>query len=63
MGTTIPLALTFIVGIFMVGEFFIPHWGISKALCEFGAVVSGVTFFSVLSISSRSICPWLWVRR
>ena len=26
MRTTIPLILTFIVGVFMVGEFFIPHW-------------------------------------
>ena len=26
MRTTIPLILTFFVGLFMIGEFFIPHW-------------------------------------
>ena len=48
MRTTLPLVITFIVGTFMVGEFFIPHWAyqqVKSLILEFGAVISGVAFF------------------
>ncbi|MEE2960905.1 MAG: hypothetical protein VYA34_09180 [Myxococcota bacterium] len=47
MRTTLPLIITFIVGVFMLGEFFIPHWyyqHIKTLVLEFGTVIAGVAF-------------------
>lgn len=47
MRTTIPLILTFLVGILMVGEFFIPHWRyrlFTAALLEWGVILSAGAF-------------------
>ena len=34
MRRTVPLVLTFVVGIFMIGEFFIPHWAYREVTAE-----------------------------
>ncbi len=47
MRTTVPLVIGFVVGVFMVGEFFIPHWRyqeIKTLLLEFGLVLAGAAF-------------------
>ena len=48
MRTTIPLVITFVVGIFMLGEYFIPHWQYQQVkvqILEFGTVVAASAFF------------------
>jgi len=47
MRTTIPLILTFVVGVFMLGEFFIPHWRYQELkvlILEFGTVIAAAAF-------------------
>jgi hypothetical protein len=47
MRTTIPLVLSFVVGIFMLGEFFIPHWRyqeVKGVILEFGLVIAASAF-------------------
>ena len=47
MRTTIPLILTFLVGVFMLGEYFIPHWRYQQVkvlLLEFGTVIASTAF-------------------
>ena len=47
MRTTIPLILTFLVGVFMLGEFFIPHWKYQELkvlILEFGTVIASAAF-------------------
>ena len=47
MRTTIPLILTFFVGIFMIGEFFIPHWQYRRwtaELLEWGLILAAAAF-------------------
>jgi len=47
MRSTVPLVLTFLVGLFMVGEYFIPHWGyhvITQLLLEWGLILAAAAF-------------------
>jgi len=47
MKRTLPLVLTFIVGLIMVGEFFIPHHGyreMTKELLEWGVIIAAGAF-------------------
>jgi hypothetical protein len=47
MKRTLPLVITFFVGIFMIGEFFIPHWRyrlITAQFLEWGLVLAAGTF-------------------
>ena len=47
MRTTIPLVLTFVVGLFMVGEYFIPHWAYHAAtqvVIEWGLILAAAAF-------------------
>ena len=47
MRSTFPLILTFLVGMFMIGEFFIPHWRYHQwtaELLEWGLVLAAAAF-------------------
>ena len=47
MRTTLPLVITFVVGVFMLGEFFIPHWQyqhVKTLVLEFGTIIAGAAF-------------------
>ena len=47
MRTTLPLLLSFLVGIFMLGEFFVPHWAYQEVkthLLEYGTIVAAAAF-------------------
>lgn len=47
MRKTIPLAVTFAVGVFMVGEFFVPHWTyrwIAAEFLEWGLILAAAAF-------------------
>ena len=47
MRTTLPLILSFIIGIFMLGEFFVPHWRyqmIKGFILEFGTLLASAAF-------------------
>lgn len=47
MRSTVPLVLTFLVGIFMVGEYFIPHWRYHQwtaVLLEWGLILAAAAF-------------------
>jgi len=47
MRTTFPLLITFFIGLFMVGEFFIPHWRyqlVKVQLLEWGYILAAATF-------------------
>ena len=47
MRTTIPLIITFVFGMFMLGEFFIPHWRyqmVKTMVLEFGTIVASAAF-------------------
>jgi hypothetical protein len=47
MKRTLPLLLTFVVGMIMVGEFFIPHYAykeMTKELLEWGVIISAGAF-------------------
>ena len=47
MRTTIPLILTFVVGFFMIGEYFIPHWRYhqwTQVLQEWGVILAAAAF-------------------
>ncbi len=47
MRSTFPLVLTFLVGMFMIGEFFIPHWRYHVAtaeLLEWGLILAAAAF-------------------
>lgn len=47
MRSTVPLVLTFIVGIFMVGEYFIPHWRYHQwtaVFLEWGLILAAAAF-------------------
>jgi hypothetical protein len=47
MRSTLPLLLTFIVGVFMVGEYFIPHWRYhmwTQVLLEWGLILAAAAF-------------------
>lgn len=48
MKRTIPLVVTFVVGLLLVGEFFIPHWRyrlVTAELLEWGLILAAVAFF------------------
>ena len=59
MRTTIPLILTFIVGVFMLGEFFIPHWqyqAVKALILEFGSVIAASAFLlGVINLTQVNI--------
>jgi hypothetical protein len=47
MRSTVPLVLTFLVGIFMVGEYFIPHWRYhqwTQVFLEWGLILAAAAF-------------------
>lgn len=47
MRTTIPLVLTFVVGLFMIGEYFIPHWRYhqwTQVFQEWGVILAAAAF-------------------
>jgi hypothetical protein len=47
MRSTIPLLITFLVGLFMVGEFFIPHWryhAVAADFEEWGLVLAAAAY-------------------
>jgi hypothetical protein len=47
MRSTFPLILTFCVGIFMIGEFFIPHWRyhvVTAEFLEWGLILAAAAF-------------------
>ena len=47
MKRTLPLIITFVIGVIMVGEFFIPHWryrALTGELLEWGIVLSAGAF-------------------
>jgi len=47
MKRTLPLIITFVIGIIMVGEFFIPHWryrALTGELLEWGIILSAGAF-------------------
>jgi len=47
MRTTLPLLISFFIGLFMVGEFFIPHWRyqiIKVSLLEWGVILAAGAF-------------------
>ena len=47
MKRTLPLVITFFVGMFMIGEFFIPHWRyrlVTAQFLEWGLVLAAGTF-------------------
>ena len=47
MRTSIPLILSFIIGIFMMGEFFVPHWAYQEVktnILEWGTIVAAAAF-------------------
>ncbi len=47
MRSTFPLVLTFFVGMFMIGEFFIPHWRyhvVTAELLEWGLILAAAAF-------------------
>ena len=47
MRTTLPLIITFVFGLFMLGEFFIPHWRyqmVKTLVLEFGTIVASAAF-------------------
>jgi hypothetical protein len=48
MRSTLPLIISLVVGLLMVGEFFIPHWRyhlLTENLLEWGVIVSAGAFF------------------
>jgi hypothetical protein len=48
MRSTLPLIISFVVGLLMVGEFFIPHWRyhlLTENLLEWGVILSAGAFF------------------
>ena len=59
MRTTLPLIITFVVGVFMLGEFFVPHWRYQhlKALVlEFGTIIAGAAFLlGVINLSQVNL--------
>jgi len=59
MRTTIPLILTFLVGVFMLGEFFIPHWryqAVKALILEFGSVIAASAFLlGVINLTQVNI--------
>ncbi|MCO4772584.1 MAG: hypothetical protein KDA24_21305 [Deltaproteobacteria bacterium] len=47
MRSTIPLVLTFVIGLFMVGEYFIPHWRyhqFTQVFLEWGLILAAAAF-------------------
>ena len=47
MRTTLPLIISFIVGFFMLGEFFVPHWRYQMGkgyILEFGSLLASAAF-------------------
>ena len=47
MRRTLPLVLTFVIGLIMVGEYFIPHYGyreVTRELLEWGAVLAAAAY-------------------
>ncbi len=47
MRSTLPLVVTFVVGIFMIGEFFIPHYGyhlVTEDILEWGLILAAGAF-------------------
>jgi len=45
--TTLPLFLSLVIGIFMLGEFFIPHWAYQEVkthILEYGTIVAAAAF-------------------
>ena len=48
MRTTLPLIISFVVGLFMLGEFFVPHWyyqQLKNELLEFGIIIATAAVF------------------
>ena len=48
MRSTLPLIISFVVGLLMVGEFFIPHWKyhlVTENLLEWGVILAAGAFF------------------
>ncbi len=47
MRKTVPLIVTFLVGFFMIGEFFVPHWAyrvVAAEFLEWGLLLAAVAF-------------------
>lgn len=47
MRSTVPLVITFLVGFFMIGEFFIPHWRYhvwTQVFLEWGLILAAAAF-------------------
>ncbi len=47
MRSTVPLVLTFVIGLFMVGEYFIPHWWYhqwTQVFLEWGLILAAAAF-------------------
>ena len=48
MRSTLPLIISLVVGLLMVGEFFIPHWKyhlVTENLLEWGVILAAGAFF------------------
>lgn len=48
MRTTLPLIISFVVGLFMLGEYFVPHWyyqQLKNELLEFGIIIATAAVF------------------